>query len=66
MRKVALSFPFILIALAIAGTATVPFELFANSLFDGLAGFLGAPESDATRQRADGSVGVDAPRLRLL
>ena len=34
-----------------AGAETVPFELFANSLFDGLAGFLSAPASAATMRR---------------
>lgn len=46
--------------------AAVPFELFANSLLDGIAGFLTAPASEATRRRLDRAGDVDGPRLRLL
>ena len=43
-----------------------PFELFANSLFDGLAGFLAAPASEATMRRVRDAGDVGAGRLRVL
>lgn len=48
------------------GSATEPFELFANTLFDGLAGFLAAPASEATMRRLRDARGVVPSRLRLL
>jgi AcrR family transcriptional regulator len=54
---------------AAAGGADVgPFDLFANSLFDGLAGYLAAPASEATirRLRAAGAGDGESGRLRLL
>lgn len=48
------------------GTATVSFELFANSLFDGLTGFLTAPASDATLRRIGDADASGGARLRLL
>jgi AcrR family transcriptional regulator len=50
----------------VSGADVVPFELFANSLFDGLAGFLAAPASDATARRLRDAGDVGAARLRLL
>jgi len=49
-----------------SGTAVLPFELFANSLLDGIAGFLSAPVSEATRHRLDGAGDLEDPLLRLL
>jgi AcrR family transcriptional regulator len=49
-----------------SGADVVPFELFANALFDGLAGFLAAPASEATLRRLRDAGDVGAGRLRLL
>jgi AcrR family transcriptional regulator len=49
-----------------AGSVPVPFDLFASSLFDGVAGFLTAPMSDSTAQRLDQSGEAAEPRRRLL
>jgi AcrR family transcriptional regulator len=49
-----------------SGAPSVPFDLFADSLFDGIAGFLAAPGSDATRRRSVQAVTADPPTLRLL
>ena len=49
-----------------SGAAVVPFELFANSFFDGMAGFLAAPASTATRRRLRDAGDAGAGRLRLL
>jgi AcrR family transcriptional regulator len=49
-----------------SGSEVEPFELFANSLFDGLAGFLAAPASEATMRRLHDAGDVGAGRLRLL
>ena len=49
-----------------SGADVVPFELFANSLFDGMAGFLAAPASEATMRRLRDAGEVGAGRLRLL
>ena len=49
-----------------SGTATAPFGLFANSLLDGLAGFLAAPASEATRRRLRDAGDTGTERLRLL
>lgn len=51
-----------------AGVVAVPFDVFANALFDGLTGFLRAEPSPATLQRLDAGTGVDEPpgRPRLL
>jgi AcrR family transcriptional regulator len=49
-----------------AGSATVPFELFANALLDGVAGFLSAPASEATRRHLDRAGDVHETHLRLL
>jgi AcrR family transcriptional regulator len=46
--------------------ALVPFELFANALFDGIAGFLAAPAPEATMRRLRDAGDVGAGRLRLL
>lgn len=48
------------------GVDLVRFELFANSLFDGLAGFLAAPVSEATARRLRDVGDVGPGRLRLL
>ncbi len=50
----------------LSGRPSIPFELFVNSLFDGLAGFLAAPASDATQQRLHQAGDVVPPSLRLL
>ena len=49
----------------VSGADVGSFELFANSLFDGLAGFLAAPPSEATirRLRDVGAVGTRGLRL---
>jgi AcrR family transcriptional regulator len=47
------------------GAEVVPFELFANSLLDGLSGFLSAPASEATLRRLGHAADV-RPNLRLL
>lgn len=49
-----------------SGFASVPFELFANSLLDGITGFLSAPASEATQRRLVRAGDVDQHRLRLL
>ena len=49
-----------------SGADVVPFELFANSLFDGMAGFLAAPASAATVRRLRGAGDAGPGRLRLL
>jgi AcrR family transcriptional regulator len=52
---------------AVASGADVEsFDLFANSLFDGMAGFLTAPASDATIRRLRSAGDVGAGRLRVL
>ena len=48
------------------GAPVVPFDLFASSLFDGIAGFLMAPASPDTVRRLRRAGEVDARRLRLL
>jgi len=48
------------------GAAALPFALFANSLLDGIAGFLSAPASAATQRRLDRAGDLDEPHLRLL
>jgi AcrR family transcriptional regulator len=49
-----------------SGLGVVPFELFANTLFDGIAGFLAAPASEATMRRLRDAGDIGAGRLRLL
>jgi hypothetical protein len=49
-----------------SGAAALPFDLFANSLLDGISGFLVAPASEATRRRLDRAGDLSQPRLRLL
>ena len=49
-----------------SGAASVPFELFANALLDGIASFLSAPASDATQRQLKRAGDVDQRRLRLL
>ncbi|MCU1452890.1 MAG: regulatory protein TetR [Acidimicrobiales bacterium] len=52
---------------AVASSVEVmPFEVFANSLFDAMAGFLAAPASAATIRRLRDAGAVGAARLRLL
>lgn len=48
-----------------SGVEVVAFELFANSLFDGMAGFLTAPTSSATARQLAGATdaGPGPPRL---
>src|SRR4051812_37729767 len=48
------------------GTHLPSFELFVNSLFDGITGFLTAPASEATRRWVDRAGTVGDQRLRLL
>jgi hypothetical protein len=50
----------------VRGADVGPFELFANSLFDGLAGFLAAPASEATMRRVRDAGEVGGGRLRVL
>ena len=50
----------------VSGADVVPFELFANSLFDGMAGFLAAPASEATLRRVRDAGDLGAGRLRVL
>jgi AcrR family transcriptional regulator len=49
-----------------SGADVVPFDLFANALFDGMAGFLAAPASEATMRRLRDTGEVGSGRLRLL
>ncbi|WP_426574038.1 TetR/AcrR family transcriptional regulator [Aquihabitans sp. McL0605] len=50
----------------ISGRPSIPFDLFVNSMFDGITGFLSAPESEVTRRKV-GRVGdPQPPELRLL
>ena len=49
-----------------AGVPGVSFELFVDSFFDGLAGFLAAPASAATQRHLRRAADVDQPWLRLL
>lgn len=49
-----------------SGADVVPFELFANALFDGIAGFLAAPASAATVRHLHDAGDGGAGRLRLL
>jgi AcrR family transcriptional regulator len=51
---------------ATTGAPTVPFELFASSLLDGVTGFLSAPASAETQRRLRGGARVGEDRLRLL
>ena len=52
---------------AVAGGAELPaFELFVDSLLDGITGFLGAPASDASRRWLGRASVADEQRLRLL
>ena len=50
----------------VSGADVGPFELFAHSLFDGLAGFLAAPASEATMRRVRDAGDLGAGRLRVL
>jgi AcrR family transcriptional regulator len=49
-----------------SGSPSVPFDLFVSSLFDGMAGFLAAPPSDATGRRLGRAGDVVHPTVRLL
>jgi len=49
-----------------AKIASVPFELFAGSILDGITGFLAAPVSDATRRWLRDAGPLDDRALRLL
>jgi AcrR family transcriptional regulator len=52
---------------AVGTRAHLPsFELFVNSLFDGITGFLTAPASEVTRRWLDRAGNVGEQRLRLL
>ena len=48
------------------GTTAEPFELFANSLFDGMAGYLAAPASAATERHLRQAGDLGRGRLGLL
>ena len=49
-----------------SGIAVIAFEAFANSHFDGMAGFLSAPVSQATTRRLRAVDAADAARLGQL
>lgn len=49
-----------------SGPVSVPFGLFAGSILDGIAGFLAAPVSDATRRGLRGTPQLDDRARRLL
>lgn len=49
-----------------SGADVVPFDLFANALVDGMAGFLAVPASAATTRRLRDTAEVGVGRLRLL
>lgn len=49
-----------------SGPVSVPFELFAGSILDGITGFLAAPVSDATQRWLRGTHQLDERALRLL
>jgi AcrR family transcriptional regulator len=49
-----------------SGARRPPFELFVNSLFDGITGFLTAPPSEATTRWLERTDHVADQRLRLL
>ncbi len=49
-----------------AAVASVPFEVFAGSILDGVTGFLAAPPSDATLRALGGTRPLDERRVRLL
>ena len=48
------------------GVVTMPFELWAGALLDGMAGYLAAPASPATLRRLRDAGAVGTARLRLL
>jgi AcrR family transcriptional regulator len=50
----------------LGGAPVIAFDVFANALFDGMAGFLGAPASEATTRRLRDAGAVGVGRLRLL
>ena len=49
-----------------SGAHLVPFELFANSLFDGMTGYLAAPASSATVRRLPDAGDPGPGRLRVI
>ena len=49
-----------------SGADVVPFELFANSLFDGMTGYLAAPASSATVRRLPDAGDPGPGRLRVI
>lgn len=49
-----------------SGAASVPFELFAGSILDGITGFLAAPASDATQRWLRDAGQLDERALGLL
>jgi AcrR family transcriptional regulator len=50
----------------VSGVEAGSFDLFANSLFDGMAGFLAAPASNATTRRLTASGDVGSSPLSVL